>query len=266
MNSEKSTQAFSNIDDSSTPEHWVKLMSYFSELSDIKFIRKLIIDWLEKYNPTTILDAGCGTGDSTRHLASLVSKSTSITGLDFSQAMIAHASSMQNPHNIHFQTGNLTHLEFSDEMFEALRIERVLHHVEDINAAFKEIYRVLKPGKAVVVSEPDFSMIRLFPLPNDLNMELGLQLTNTIAHGDLGSYLHTLALEHNFVIKERKLIHIIWDDFELIDASTHFIETLRDVLTYHKKVDLMSEIKQAAKHGGFYFAIPIYTLLLEKAL
>lgn len=265
MNNKKQKHEYSNIDASESPEHWVQLMAEFNKLSDIQFMRKLTQNWIKDIKPALILDAGCGTGDSTRQLADTLPKSTKFIGIDFSEAMIEYCLAQDNPDNVQFQKGDIVQLNFSNDSFDVVRIERVLHHIENLHTAFKELYRVLKPGKTLIISEPDVNMLRLFPLELELNHEFAKRLCKTMANADVGYQLPQLASSHGFIVKEHKIIHLIWNDFEAIDSKTHFINTLRDVLAEHKKMHYINDIIQAAKEGKFYLAIPIHSFLLEKS-
>jgi SAM-dependent methyltransferase len=47
--------------------------------------------------------------------------------------------------------GDAEHLEFADDSFDAIYSNGVLHHVPDIQRAFREVRRVLKPGGSFYV-------------------------------------------------------------------------------------------------------------------
>lgn len=256
----KNTSAYSNIDKSESPEHWVKLMADFANLPDIQFIRRMMVNWIKESEAQIILDAGCGTGDSTREIAASLPSNSDITGLDFSQKMVDYALSKSNAKNLKFQQGDVTQLGFEDVSLDLIRIERVLHHVPDLEQSFKELHRVLKPGGSLIIAEPDFTMTRLFPLDLKLNAELTQRLSDSIANGDVGSCMHQLALKQGFSIKQRKILHILWDDFAMADTTTQFIQTLRDILQEHNELEAMDKINKAVAEGSYYLAIPMHVI------
>ncbi len=101
-----------------------------------------------------VLDLGCGEGYNTRILAS---KGAKITGIDYSDNMIALAREEENknPLGIDFiqsDAANLSMLE--DESFDIVSCFMVYMDFEDIESVTKEVARVLKPGGFVAISMP----------------------------------------------------------------------------------------------------------------
>jgi ubiquinone/menaquinone biosynthesis C-methylase UbiE len=64
------------------------------------------------------------------------------------------------------RTGDAGRLPFPDESFDAVLGHAVLHHVPDLEAAFREFRRVLRPGGAIVFAgEPSASGDRIAAVP-----------------------------------------------------------------------------------------------------
>jgi SAM-dependent methyltransferase len=95
-----------------------------------------------------ILDAGCGTG---RHIGRLLTAGTAVSGMDFSEGMLAIAS--ERYPDVDFVRGDLQgRWPFADGAFDAVLCALVGEHLEDIDAVASEMRRVIRPGGRAVFS------------------------------------------------------------------------------------------------------------------
>ncbi|XVH32073.1 class I SAM-dependent methyltransferase [Haloferacaceae archaeon DSL9] len=110
--------------------------------------RPAITSLLPDLTGARVLDAGCGAG----HLASeLAGRGATVTGLDISRRMLAHARS-RTPAAAHCR-GNLGGgLPFVDDAFDGVASSLAFHYVREWNPLFEELRRVLAPGGWVVCS------------------------------------------------------------------------------------------------------------------
>lgn len=98
-----------------------------------------------------ILECGCGTGKNTAWLAQ---KGSSLTAMDFSEAMLQKAAEKVASPNVTFVQADLTQRwPFEREAFDAITSNLVLEHIENLPHVFKEAARVLKTGGYFFVSE-----------------------------------------------------------------------------------------------------------------
>lgn len=95
----------------------------------------------------TVLDVCCGTGDIALAIAA-ERPDLSVTGLDFSPAMLAVAAKKSDAKHISvsWQRGDALHLPFSDNTFSAATISFGLRNTTDYGLAIREMRRVTKPG------------------------------------------------------------------------------------------------------------------------
>ncbi|KJS21291.1 MAG: hypothetical protein VR72_11085 [Clostridiaceae bacterium BRH_c20a] len=113
------------------------------------------------------LDVCCGTGELAFKMAKLVGKTGNISGLDFSENMLAVAKeklAVSDAKNINFVQGDALELPFEDNSFDAATNGFALRNVTDIPKAIREMARVVKPGGKVVcleVSRPLNPLLRL---------------------------------------------------------------------------------------------------------
>lgn len=102
--------------------------------------------------PTDItLDVGTGTGIIAGQIAPLV---RTVTGVDASAEMLAHARETYNAPNIRFQQADVRSLPFETGSFDKVTARMVFHHVlEGAETGIQEIFRILRPGGIFVFSE-----------------------------------------------------------------------------------------------------------------
>jgi demethylmenaquinone methyltransferase / 2-methoxy-6-polyprenyl-1,4-benzoquinol methylase len=95
-----------------------------------------------------VLDAACGTGDLA--IADLKAGAGSVTGLDFSEQMLARA---RRKAPLEWVRGDLLALPFADGTFDAATVGFGVRNVDDLEIALRELRRVLRPGGRLAVLE-----------------------------------------------------------------------------------------------------------------
>ena len=111
------------------------------------------------------LDLGCGIGETSRMLAQRVGPGGSVHGIDFDPALVESAQSLAEQSNITFAQGDAHALDFADASFDVVYTRFLLVHLQDPQAALKEMIRVCKPQGKVIVHDGDFSTIYTGPDP-----------------------------------------------------------------------------------------------------
>ena len=95
-----------------------------------------------------VLDAACGTGDLA--IADLKAGAGKVTGLDFSEQMLARA---RRKAPLEWVRGDLLALPFADGTFDAATVGFGVRNVADLELALRELRRVLRPGGRLAVLE-----------------------------------------------------------------------------------------------------------------
>jgi demethylmenaquinone methyltransferase/2-methoxy-6-polyprenyl-1,4-benzoquinol methylase len=97
-----------------------------------------------------VLDVACGTGAVTRAIAEILSGKGRVCGLDPSEGMIAEA---RKSLPLEFQIGHAEDLPFPGLNFDFLSMGYALRHVADLQRAFAEFHRVLRPCGRLMILE-----------------------------------------------------------------------------------------------------------------
>jgi len=96
-----------------------------------------------------VLDLGSGLGVDSFIAGAAVGASGSVTGLDISRGEVTHANKrveVRGVQNVNFVHGDMEQMPFETESFDAVISNGAFCLAPNKEAAFKEIYRVLKPG------------------------------------------------------------------------------------------------------------------------
>ena len=118
-------------------------------------IHRLVLDALRDLPPSTILDAGCGTGG----LLSRITRGHRTIGLDFSPHALRLAQERGLPRLVR---ASVEEVPLRGACVDAIVSLDVLYHaaVRDDEGALRELYRVLRPGGRLILNLPAFPSLR----------------------------------------------------------------------------------------------------------
>lgn len=125
-----------------------------------------ILDELLPLQGAKVLELGCGKAEKTRIVAQ---KAATVLALEVDETQLAKNMQITDLANVSFKYGVAEKIAAADADFHIVLMFKSLHHVpiEQMDEAFAEIHRVLKPGGLAYISEPvyagDFNeVLRLF--------------------------------------------------------------------------------------------------------
>lgn len=122
-----------------TVDNYEKLASWGTSFLNIK-------------NTDYVLDIGCGNGLEVRYL---LRKAELVYGLDSSKVSLAVAADINkkaiDDGRCEILEGDVLHLPFNDDGLDVVTAFESVYFWEDLDAAFKEIYRVLIPGGHLLI-------------------------------------------------------------------------------------------------------------------
>jgi len=172
-----------------------------------------------------VLDVGCANGYSAIH--HLNKNVASITGVDFSEAMIKEAKKNQaacdSPEQLFFEVGDVRKLQFEDNTFDVVYTTRALINLptwDEQQQGISECIRVSKVGGTIIFSEAFWEPLVL------LNSIRTLKSLPPLVEHDFNHYLKQNYLEKKFRSKGIQ--------FEVVDFSSIYYlgsRFLRELVT-----------------------------------
>jgi ubiquinone/menaquinone biosynthesis C-methylase UbiE len=108
----------------------------------------VVHDLLAALPPGDALDAACGTGRHSRHLAD---RGFDVIGVDANRTMLAVAEAKVPEGD--FRVGDLGALPVDDAAVDVVVCSLALTHMSDLGPVFAEFARVVRPGGTVIVSD-----------------------------------------------------------------------------------------------------------------
>jgi ubiquinone/menaquinone biosynthesis C-methylase UbiE len=184
---------FSDLDGTDTvvAGRLISALELMAANPEIQRVREVAFAALHLEPGQRILDAGAGTGEVARLLATRLCGSGSIVALDASAAVLAEARARDEGTCVQYLQGDVTALDFPDGWFDAARCERVLQHLADPGAAVAELARVTRPGGRVCLVDTDWESVAVDGVPRRLVAAVRAHLLATVVgrHLDMGRTL-----------------------------------------------------------------------------
>ena len=137
-------------------EQAVKEYSYITYAIAVTY--NLIADELSRlcdFKQGLVTDIGTGLGDLAIEIGKRYPR-LDIIGLDISQDVLDKAVSKaesENLQNVSFKFGDVHNLPFEDNSIDLVVSHGSIHHWKDIQKAFSEIYRILKPNALTYLTD-----------------------------------------------------------------------------------------------------------------
>ena len=123
--------------------------------------RRIVYNLSMEDNPSNIIDIATGTGDIA---LCFVNDNVEVIGVDNASMMLEIANEkIKETSNVKFQLEDAENMSFEDNTFDVATVGFGVRNFEDLNLGLREIKRVLKPGKKLIILEtavPSFFLFR----------------------------------------------------------------------------------------------------------
>jgi ubiquinone/menaquinone biosynthesis C-methylase UbiE len=176
----------------------------------------------------TVLDVGCGPGTDLEALAHAVGTAGRVIGIDHDPAMVEAARRRTADLGVvTVSEGDAHALPLPDHGVDAVRVDRVLTHVDDPGRVVCELRRVLRPGGRISLAEPDWDTLFI----DDLDIETSRGYTRYITtlavrNAAIGRQLKRLVTTAGFVDCEATAVCLLFEGYREADLILKIDATL----------------------------------------
>jgi arsenite methyltransferase len=156
-----------------------------------------------------VIDLGSGAGNDCFVARALVGETGHVIGIDMTESMIEKARENNQKlgyKNIEFRLGDIEDLPVADNIADVVISNCVLNLVPDKNKAFGEIYRILKPGAHLSVSD----VVLKGELPEKLKQAAEMYVGCVSGAIQINDYLKVISDSGlvNILVQKEKPIHV----------------------------------------------------------
>lgn len=146
-------------------ENMVKTFEKRSQFPDQIKINNEFLEFLNPRPGEHLLEVGSGSGVLSRLVAPKLIPQGRLNGLELSQEIVKLANKMIEDESIRkiikYEVGNALEIPYKMNQFDGVFGARLLLHVKEPQKVIKELKRVVKPGKRVVLMDWDFGTLAI---------------------------------------------------------------------------------------------------------
>lgn len=133
--------------------------------------------------------------------------------------------------NVEFVRGDVQTLPFKDACFDAIRTERLLQHILDVDPALREMARVIMPGGRIVSWEADLDLLIIDATDYHTSRIMQRFICDSFHNGSIGHRLYRRFLDVGFVDVK----------------STPLVQNFADLPLIETAFDLTASVERAVK-------------------
>jgi ubiquinone/menaquinone biosynthesis C-methylase UbiE len=207
-----------------------------------------------------VLDIGCGIGDHALAMAHLVGPTGRAVGTDISQAMI---DASVNRHSgsglpLEFHVAPADDQPFPDNSFDCIHLERVLIYVNDVDAVFREIRRLLKPRGRLLIYDMLWDALTFSHPDKDLTRRIVHFISDSFPSGRAGTELWQYFRDHGFRGLESRMFGYGGPDVEFPRRVVEGIARsgIPNTFTQHQIDDFWNLLEEQSRRGRFFSVFP----------
>jgi ubiquinone/menaquinone biosynthesis C-methylase UbiE len=253
---------FTTVDHTADPDFFLHFLDEANKLPAGTAWKSAIVDGLRLQPGGQVLDIGCGTGADALDLAARVGPNGLVSGVDFSETLIAEAIRRTAGRNVSatFEVGDAQALRFPDHTFDAVRTERMLMHVPNAQQALSEMARVLRKGGRMAVQDFDWESQFCDSPYKDTTRKIALSFCDGIKNGWIGRRLPRLFREVGMtdVSVSFQTVTIPYDFLQLL-LGGHVARAVSTGVLSEQEADLWwTHLAQANDEGTFLYGFTAF--------
>jgi ubiquinone/menaquinone biosynthesis C-methylase UbiE len=273
MNTQRPRSEFTAVDQASMPQAYVDCMDFQHHAAFVQQYKARARSLLDLQPGLHVLDAGTGTGEDARAIATCVGPTGQVIGLDVSQTMLEVAKQRSQGLDLplRFCQADLHHLPFVDATFDRCYADKTFQHLLSPRQALTELVRVLKPGGRLVVVDPDHDTHVLdSPYPEVTRRFLRFR-SDGLRQPGIAHQQYELFQEAGLHAVTVEPLTWVTTDYETIRPMSSFIEGMRlaqdqGVVTAEEAERWITALEDAMRTGRFFHAVTYFLTAGSKPL
>lgn len=263
---------YADVDGAADPKTYVDHMDAVGSMDVVQAYKDQSFDLLKIEPGNRLLEVGCGPGSDAMTMARRVGPDGHVLAVDKSETMIAEATERARGSGLPlaFRVGDVYALALDDDSFDSCRADRLFHHLERMDNAFKELVRVTRPGGRIVLSEPDFGSIVLTSGDRAVTRQMLNERCDEYANGWCGRELPGLFRRAGLVELVVIPAPVVATDFQTPNEQWFGLGALAQAmqaagkLTPEQVEGWLSQMAQASARGEFFCSILVFTVCGRK--
>jgi ubiquinone/menaquinone biosynthesis C-methylase UbiE len=239
------------------------------EAPSIRRLREWALDAVDVRPGEVAADIGSGTGTMARELAERVGTTGRVVGVEPNPALRAVAASRTVRVEVEYVAGSTDRIPLPDGSVDVVWCERVLQHVDDPDAAFREFERVLRPGGRAMVLDSDHASQVTSDLDRDVERILQDAFLAQVANPLAARQVPRQAMAAGLVVEpDVGSAALVFTPQLLLETPVLRMvadQAVRDgTLTREEADAAVAGVESAAVAGHAFSAVTVFGFLLRK--
>jgi ubiquinone/menaquinone biosynthesis C-methylase UbiE len=250
---------FTSVDHTADPSFYLHFLDAVNATPAVAAWKPAILDALRLEPGMKALDIGCGFGTDAFDLAERVSPGGHVTGVDFSESLIAEATrrAARRNQSVTFEVGDAQSMRFPDNTFDVVRTERMLMHVPGAERALSEMSRVLRRGGRMAVLDFDWESQFCDSPYKETTRKIALSFCDSLRNGWIGRRLPRLFREVGMADVTVSFRTVLLDyDFLQLLLGGHVASVVSSGTLSENEADLWwTHLSHANREGNFHYGV-----------
>ena len=209
-----------------------------------------------------VLDAGCGTGLLLEQMANSVGDAGRVVGLDYSADMLKMAGIRCHDYShVELQQGSVEQLGLESDCFDVVSCTQTLLYVKQVEAALKELYRVLKPHGRIAILETDWRGVVFNNMDESLTRRILSAWDNAVASPNLPVKLGELLRKLNFKAIKVEAIPLINTSYSGKNFSAGMLNWFTEnavkqaAITQQESDRWHAQVQELVQRDAYFFCV-----------
>lgn len=238
---------------------------------DVVAQREQFVEALAPREGEQVVDVGSGPGFVAGLIGERVGPSGSVCGIDISDPLISVAREhcAEQPW-VEFRHANATDLPFPHASFDAVISTQVLEYVPDVDAALREMHRVVRPGGRVVIVGTDWDSIVWASADRERANRILEAWEEHAADPRLPRTLGNRLVRAGFRLESTEVLPLFNPSFDPNSYSARGIDLIasyasgRNGITAEEAEGWANDLRDAGERGEYFFSLNRYLFLARR--